>query len=457
MSGAGGRSPPTVEGRPMRVKAAILATLMLVSAACSAAAPAPQQSTEADITLSGAPVSITLWHALSGPQQVALDAMVKKFNETNGKGITVSALNQGNYTQLYQKTLGAIQAGALPELANAYESFVADYMKADVVVDLGPYKDSKTNGLNKQSQDDVYKGYYDTNTFPQYGNRLLSWPFTKSLAVMYVNEDVLKDAGKAIPKTWDEFEATVRAVTKKDASGKTTRYGFAFNTDASYFNAQVYARGGTLMAADNKTVAWNGKEGLATLQMYDRMNKEATGYTPKGLAFQNDFAAGKLAFFLSSTSTLPFIKDLADKAPFKWSIANLPQTDPAKAKTVQFGANVAVFKSTPEKQLASWLFIKWFTDTEQSAQFASTSYYMPVRKTASEQQILKDYWAKVPQGKQGFDLIQVSSPEPNVRGQQDIRDVIFNMITEVLTGKSTPEQAIATAGTKSNAILKDSQ
>jgi len=107
----------------MRMKAAILATLMLVSAACSAAAPAPQQSTEADITLSGAPVGITLWHALSGPQQVALDAMVKKFNETNGKGITVSALNQGNYTQLYQKTLGAIQAGALPELAHAYESF----------------------------------------------------------------------------------------------------------------------------------------------------------------------------------------------------------------------------------------------------------------------------------------------------------------------------------------------
>src|SRR5437867_12587278 len=163
----------------MRIKAAILATLMLVTAACSSAAPAAQQSTEADITLSG-PVSITLWHALTRAQQVALDAMVKKFNDTNGKGITVSALNQGGYTQLYQKTLGAIQAGALPELAHAYESFVADYMKADVVVDLGPYKDSKTNGLSKTSQDDVYKGYYDTNTFPQYGNPLPSWPFTKS-------------------------------------------------------------------------------------------------------------------------------------------------------------------------------------------------------------------------------------------------------------------------------------
>jgi ABC-type glycerol-3-phosphate transport system substrate-binding protein len=442
----------------MRMKAGILATLVLVTAACSGQAPAAQQSTEADITLSG-PVSITLWHALSGPQQVALDAMVKKFNDTNGKGITVTALNQGNYTQLYQKTLGAIQAGALPELAHAYESFVADYMKADVVVDLGPYKDSKTNGLTKESQDDIYKGYYDTNTFPQYGNRLLSWPFTKSLAVMYVNNDILKEIGKPIPKTWDEFEATALAATKKDAAGKVTRMGFAFNTDASYFNAQVYARGGNLMATDNKTVAWNGKEGLAVLQMYDRMNKNGSGYSPKSFDYQGDLATGKLAFFFSSTSTVPFMKQLADTAPYSWSIANLPQaaTDPAKAKTVQFGANVAIFKSTPEKQLASWLFIKWMSETDQSAQFASTSYYMPVRATAANSQTLKDYWAKVPQGKQGFDLIQYSSPEPNIRGQQDIRDVIFNMITEVITGKSTPDAAIATATTKANQIIKDAQ
>ncbi len=440
----------------MRVKATILATIMLVTAACNAAAPAPQQSTEADITLSG-PVAITLWHALSGPQQVALDAMVKKFNETNGKGITVTALNQGNYTVLGQKLMGAIQAGSLPELAHAYESNVADYMKAATVVDLGPYKDSKVNGLTKTSQDDIYKGYYDTNIFPQFGNQLLSWPFTKSLAVMYVNEDILKELGKPIPKTWDEFEATAKAAVKKDASGKTTRYGFGFTTDASYFNAQVYSRGGGLMAADNQTVAWNGKEGLQVLQMYDRMNKEGSGYTPAGFDWQNDLPAGKLLFYLSTTSSIPFLKDIADKTGAKWSIANLPQADTAKPKTVQFGANVAIFKSTAEKQLASWLFIKWMSETDQSAQFAATSYYMPVRKSAADAQILKDYWAKVPQGKQGFDLIQYSSPEPNIRGQQDVRNVVTDMMTSVLTAKATPDAAIKAAGDKANAIFKDNQ
>src|SRR5258706_13141299 len=111
----------------MRLKATILATLMVVTAACSSQAPAAQQSTEADITLSG-PVSITLWHALTGPQQVALDAMVKKFTETNGKGITATALNQRNYTVLGQKPVGAIQAGTLPEVAPASQGHTPAHM-----------------------------------------------------------------------------------------------------------------------------------------------------------------------------------------------------------------------------------------------------------------------------------------------------------------------------------------
>jgi ABC-type glycerol-3-phosphate transport system substrate-binding protein len=100
-------------------KASVLAVIALLIAACGGAStgggsPAPAATTEADLDITG-PVTITLWHALtSDPQKGALEAAVKKFNETNGKGITVQAVVQGNYTQLYQKTLGAIQAGACP-------------------------------------------------------------------------------------------------------------------------------------------------------------------------------------------------------------------------------------------------------------------------------------------------------------------------------------------------------
>jgi ABC-type glycerol-3-phosphate transport system substrate-binding protein len=441
----------------MRLKVAILAAVMVVAQACSGTAAPPAQSTQADIDLSGAPVALTLWHTQTGANAAALQAMVDRFNSTNGKGITVTLQYQGSYTQLYQKNLSAIQAGALPELAVAYESFVADYMKADVVLNLDPYVNSAKNGLSKESQADIYKPYYDTNRFPQFGNQLLSFPFTKSLFLQYNNEDILKEIGKSDPKTWDEFESTAKAASKVGPDGKPTRYGWAITINASNFNGWVLSRGGQLMSADQKTVAWDQQPAIDAVTMMKRMIDNGSAYVPKGFDYQTDFGTGKAAFVQESSTGRPFFVS-SFKQPINWSLSSIPQKDPAKAATVQYGANIAIFKSTPEKQLASWLFVKWFSDAAQTAEWAVKSSYMPVRKTAQDTDTLKNSWKTDVQGKQAFDLIGTSVPEPNVRGQQDIHTVIEDMLNAVVAGKVTDiPAAVKAAGVKANQILKDNQ
>ena len=441
----------------MRLKLAIIAVVMVIATACSGTANAPAPSTQADIALSG-PTTVVLWHTQTGALATALQSAADEFNKTNGKGITVNLQYQGSYTQIYQKTLSAIQAGALPDMAVAYESMVADYMKADAVVNLDPYVKSPTNGLTKASQDDIYKSYYDTNRFAQFGDQLLSFPFTKSLLITYQNDDILKEIGASSPKTWADFEATARAAVKKGPDGKTTRYGWASNISASTFNGWVLSRGGKLMSSDNKTVAWDGQEGVDAVTLFSKLLKEGVSYVPKGFDYQTDFGTGKVLFVEESSTGRPYFK-LSFKQPINWSITGIPQIDPTKPHTVQYGANVAVFKSTPDKQLASWLFIKWFSEAQQTASWAVKSSYMPVRASAKDAQVLKDSWAKDdPQGKQAFDLIGTSSPEPNVRGQQDIRTVIEDMLTAVAAGKVTDiPAAVKAAGAKANQILKDNQ
>ena len=442
----------------MRLRLAIIAAVMVVATACSGtAAPPPAQSTQADIELSGQPIALTLWHTQTGANAAALQSMVDRFNSSNGKGITVTLQYQGSYTQLYQKNLSAIQAGALPELAVAYESFVADYMKADVVLNLDPYVSSAKNGLTKAQQDDIYKPYFDTNRFPQFGNQLLSFPFTKSLLLQYTNDDILKEIGKSAPKTWDEFEATAKAASKTGPDGKPTRYGWAVPIGASTFNGWVLSRGGTLMSADQKTVAWDQQPAIDAVTMLKRMLDNGSAYVPKGFDYQTDFGVGKVAFVQESSTGRPFFVS-SFKQPITWSLTNIPQKDPAKTATVQYGANVAIFKSTPEKQLASWLFVKWFSDPAQTAEWAVKSSYMPVRKSAQDTDTLKNAWKTDVQGKQAFDQIGTSVPEPNVRGQQDIRTVIEDMLNAVVAGKATDiAAAVKAAGVKANQILKDNQ
>lgn len=441
----------------MRLKVAILAAVMVVATACSGAASPAPALTSADIELSGSPIALTLWHTQTGANAAALQAMVDRFNSTNGKGITVTLQYQGSYTQLYQKNLSAIQAGALPELAVAYESFVADYMKADVVLNLDPYLNSAKNGLPKDSQSDIYKPYFDTNRFPQFGNQLLSFPFTKSLFLQYQNDDILKEIGKSAPKTWDEFEATSAAAVKKGADGKTTRYGWAVTINASNFNAWVLSRGGKLMSDDQKTVAWDQQPAIDAVTLMKRMIDNGSAYVPKGFDYQTDFGTTKALFVQESSTGRPFFVS-SFKQPINWSLTNIPQKDPAKPATVQYGANIAIFKSTPEKQLASWLFVKWFADAAQTAEWAVKSSYMPVRKSAADTDTLKNAWKTDVQGKQAFDQIGSSLPEPNVRGQQDIRTVIEDMLNAVVAGKVTDiSKAVKDAGAKANQILKDNQ
>ncbi len=122
---------------------------------------------------------------------------------------------------------------------------------------------------------------------------------------------------------------------------------------------------------------------------------------------------------------------------------------------MQYGANIAVFKTTDLKQAAAWLFIKWFTEREQTVQWSITSSYMPLRRSAAEHPKLKEYWEKEdPQGKQAFDLARTAKPEPNIRGVQDIRPIIQKALQEVVEGKKASKAALEEATRAANQLLQ---
>ena len=116
---------------------------MAVLAACG---PAQNQGGSAPAVTFGEPVTITFWHTQTGANEKALSEQVAKFNGANGKNITLKSEYQGSYTQVYQKIMAGIQAGSPPDVAVAYESMVAEYMKANAVVDMRRRRASRARG-----------------------------------------------------------------------------------------------------------------------------------------------------------------------------------------------------------------------------------------------------------------------------------------------------------------------
>ncbi len=412
----------------------------------------PGSTTPIDNVTISAPVTLTFWHSQTGANAEALKKIIADFQAAN-PNITIDAQNQGTYTDIYKKSIAAINGGGLPDLSVAYESFVSEYQAAKVVLPLEDYINSTKYGLSAQDIQDFYPVYITDNQYAEYNNQMLSFPFTKSELVMYYNADKLKEAGLTPPKSWDEFVSSCKKFT-----GDTK--GYAINIDASTFNGAVYSNGGKLINDDQKSWAFNGPAGVKFMRDIADMVKSGCAYQ---IAKANDdqaaFGEGKVVFTLGSSSGLSFYKSAVDKgAKFNWNVAIIPQgNNGGTPVTTSYGGNVTLFKSnSPEKQLAAWLFIKYFASTNVSAQWSTATGYLPVRKSSADTQAVKDQFAKLPPYQVAVtEIQQYGRPETSVKGTQDTRTFIQDAWTAIIGDPSQdPQKLLDNAVQQGNDALK---
>lgn len=110
-----------------------------------------------------------------------------------------------------------------------------------------------------------------------------------------------------------------------------------------------------------------------------------------------------------------------------------------------YGPSITVFQSTPEEQLASWLFVKWWSNTEHTADWATTTNYFPVRRSAAESEPMEIYFDEDPRYAHAFSFLQEYDikTEPNNAAWNAVRNMIADAETAVINGTKTPEEAAA--------------
>jgi len=395
---------------------------------------------------------IVFWHTQTDDNAKALNELVRKYNATNRLGVVVEAQYQGNYDDIFRKTMAAVQGGKLPDIAVAYESMVAEYMRAGVVRSLDDFVKGP-NGLKPEDLQDIEPAFLATNRFPQFGNKLLSFPFTKSVLVMYSNLDALKAAGfPGPPRTWDEFWRAALAVTKPGSGGSPGTRGFIISPNASTIDGWFYSNGGKLLTPDRKRVLFNEKPCVEIFEGIRKLVDAGAAYMTAEREYQMEFGAGRGVMFCGSSTQRNYFRE-AVAGKFRWAISNIPQKDPKHPVTVLYGANLAIFRSTPEREAAAWDFVKWLSMKEQTAFWAIRSSYMPIRKSVARMPEMQEAWKRDPQGKQAFEVIKYAVPEPNVRGWQDVRTYLEEALQAVVTGTDTPQSALDKAAEKANKAL----
>ncbi len=397
---------------------------------------------------------LEMWHAQKQQNEEALKAIVERFNNASTL-YEVKLHNVGSYTAMFQKTRATIQGGRLPDLCIAYESMVAEFMEAKVVLPLDDYLGNSDYGLPKADQEDIFPSFLQSNRYEEFGNQLLSFPFTKSLLMLYCNTDLLRSAGiEKLPETWPEFIAQCHKV-----KAKTGAPALAYSRDPSSLDAMVLSLGGKLATIANRRSGLDSPEAVKALDILNTLVRNELA-TVVALGSDDDralFTKGKVAFILRSSTTRSYMeKDLLNPDGtdrFQWSMACPPVGEGKPRLTVLYGGNILVFKSNPERQRGAWEFIKFFISPPITAEWSVKTGYLPVRRSAADVPILKDYFAKGPRHRAAFDTIPFGVPEPNVAGWQAVREHMKTALSNVCMGRSTPAQAAAELGKAADAEL----
>jgi ABC-type glycerol-3-phosphate transport system substrate-binding protein len=443
---------------------ALALAFALIVVACTAPTEAPKptaapaQPTAAPKptvapTVAAKPVEIQFWTSQSQTQDEALKKLAAKFKEQN-PNITVVVTYQGSYSDAFKKITAAIAAGSPPDIAIGYPNTIANYVKSDAVIALDDLMKDPQIGFNDADMKDIFPSFIDK--YPLFGNKVYSLAFMRSMQVMIYNGDLLKQAGfSKPPETNEEFMKVCAALAKPDLPC----YELAGSGDASGFASMVFSRGGDLLSEDFKTVLFDQKAGLDSMNFLGELfTKKYAIMQAKAYQDQTDFAIGKCIFGFSSTAGLPYyataIKDGGNKVT-NWGIAPYPRTTKDPVLNV-YGPSTAIFKTTPEKQRAAFMWLKFLMSKDANADWVKAAGYFPAR--ASTKDALADYFKANPLYAQAYDWLKYGRSEPQFTAAwEPIRNAIGDAMVAVGNGKATPEQALKDAAKKASDAIKAAQ
>ena len=384
--------------------------------------------------------TVTWWHNHSGSREEGLAELLTEFNSTNERGITIEAQNQGSYDDIRDKMNASIATGELPGLVVGYQNDQAFYALADGLVDINPYMNDPYWGLTEEDKADFFAAFLEQSIHPTFDNKRLGFPPNRSVEIMYYNQTWLEELGFAGPPTTPaEFKemACAAAAANGDGTG-----GYIIGTGASSLAAWTFAFGGDVSSEDRTGYMFNSQATVDALTFLKGMYDEdcayllTEGYPDPAFASRDAiFTSGSssgMRFYAEGTAT---VAAEAGKDPDVWGITAIPHTTADPVINI-YGGDVMIPATTPETQLAAWIFIKWYTTPEIQARWAVISGYFATR--ASSADYLAEYIAGNDQYgsqySQALDLLKYGNFEPQLISYQSVRDLAEQAFNEILQG-----------------------
>ena len=338
------------------------------------------------------PVTLTLWHNFGGQMQATMDEQIGEFNATVGKenGIIISITSISGSAALQEK-LTMIAAGdpgapEMPDITTCYPSTAALLADQGLITSLD-------EGFTEAELADYLPQFLEEGRLPNGG--LYVFPFAKSTEVLFLNQTLFNPFSLDTGITTDSLstfeglsEAAIRYYRWSEAqTPDVPNDGKSLYKADSVFNlAQVGMEQMGSSLFEGETLRLDTPE-------FERVWSVLFEPAVKGgYAIYDGYSSdlSKTGDILCSTGSTAGVLFYGEEITYpdntkksvEYAVLPYPTFESGKKIAIQRGGGLVVAKSTPEKEKAAALFLKWFTSPEQNMRFVASTGYLPVTGTA---------------------------------------------------------------------------
>ena len=365
-----------------RLLAALLSSALVMTtlAGCSSKSGSSDMVTELT-----EPITIEMWHYMNGGQAEALNSIIEDFNATNDKGITVNAISQGSIGDLNKKVISAAQSNSLPAIINVYPDLATGLIEDNKLVDLALFINDENVGMADEMDDFVDTFIEETSQWGE--GKIYGLPMTKSTEVLYVNKNMLESLGYTLEDledlTFEKLaEISNKAVTELGVAG------FGFDSSSNAFISSLKMDGPDFVESNGTINVDN--EWVREYMTFFQQQAQSGAFRIAGedKFLSNPFVNQKMLCYQGSSAGYAYLNN---DGAFEIAVVEVPVFQGKDKAVMQQGASLFVTNNvSAEAQYAAYEFVKFATNAENTAKFATATGYLPVRKSAIETDIVKN-------------------------------------------------------------------
>ncbi len=337
-------------------------------------------------------VNVQVWDAFSGPSDQAFTDQVALFNTTNAWGIVAYPTDYQDYTTLYDTVEAGLGSGTKPDLVVALPEQVLAWAAAGAVVDLNPYAGDQAWGLKSSEASDVPAVFWNQDLS---NGRRLGAPAQRSAHFLFYNETWAHELSfDHAPETSDEFRqqaCAANASFRKDKNPQNDGFGgWIVDTSWQTTLSWLQAFGGDVTL--DGTYSFRQDANLAALQFIKKLYNDSCAWLSTEPTPYDAFARRSALFVSGDLAEVPLEAEAMArlKNGDEWTV--IPFPGPQKAALVTYGPSYALLASTPEKQLAAWLFVRWMLAADNQSKWAAATGSFPLRSSAPAAPGLSPQW-----------------------------------------------------------------